>query len=534
MSTDPAGSPGVFGRAAAQAGVTAPPEQSASGTRPNILLIMADQLAAPFLPMYGHPIVKTPALERLAARGAVFESAYTNSPLCAPARFSMMSGQLASQIGAYDNAAEFASTVPTFAHYLRAGGYRTVLAGKMHFVGADQLHGFEERTTTDIYPADFGWTPDWSRPDDRIDWWFHNLESVMTAGVADVTNQLDFDDEVGFTAQRKLRDFARPGDDRPWMLTASFTHPHDPYVTRQRFWDLYDHDSIDMPRVGVPTGDALDPHSARLLAVSNTDAATVTDDQIRNARHAYYGSISYIDWWVGQLLDPLDATGMADNTVVIFTADHGDMLGERGLWYKMSFFENSCRVPMIISAPDRFGNGVSIPDHTSLVDLLPTLTDLAGAPIPEALAEDLSGDSLVPTLEGQRDPNRTIVGEYLAEGALAPIFMIRRGAMKYVWSEPDPPQLYDLQDDPDELTNLADNPNWTHIAKEFRQEITHRWHSAAIHEDIVASQQSRQLVNAAMRSGAPTSWDWQPSVDARETYVRNHHDLTRLDADRRL
>ena len=169
---------------------------------------MADQMAAPFMAPWGGPAI-APAIDRLAADGVVFESTYSNSPLCAPARFAMMAGQQNHKIGAYDNASELSSTVPTFAHYLRSAGYQTSLVGKMHFVGPDQLHGYEERLTTDIYPADFGRTPNWLDPDGRFDWWFHNLDSVTHAGVADATNQLDYDDEVGFRTIRKLRDLAR-------------------------------------------------------------------------------------------------------------------------------------------------------------------------------------------------------------------------------------------------------------------------------------------------------------------------------------
>jgi len=128
--------------------------------KPNIVLIMADQLAPHFTGTYGHPLVKTPNLDALAARGMRFDAAYCNSPLCAPSRASFMTGQLVSRIAAYDNASDFGASVPTFAHYLRRAGYRTCLAGRMHFVGPDQLHGFEERATTDVYPADFAWVPD--------------------------------------------------------------------------------------------------------------------------------------------------------------------------------------------------------------------------------------------------------------------------------------------------------------------------------------------------------------------------------------
>ncbi|HZB43366.1 MAG TPA: choline-sulfatase, partial [Ilumatobacter sp.] len=319
--------------------------------KPNILLLMADQMAATYLPSYGHRVVKAPELQRLADGGVQFTSMYSNSPLCAPARFAMMSGQANTRIGAYDNASEFAASIPTFAHYLRAAGYQTCLAGKMHFVGPDQLHGFEERLTTDIYPADFGWTPNWDDPAGRFDWWFHNMDSVVHAGVAETTNQLDYDDEVGYRTVRKLRDLARSSDDRPWMLTASFTHPHDPYAMRQMYWDRYDHDDIDLPRVGPLPADQLDPHSRRLRNVSAMDRTEITEAHVRNARHAYYAAITYVDDWVGTVIETLTACRMADNTVVIFTADHGDMLGERGLWYKMNFFEGAARIPLIVAGP---------------------------------------------------------------------------------------------------------------------------------------------------------------------------------------
>ena len=196
--------------------------------KPNILVVMYDQIAAGALPCYGNRVAITPHIDRLAAEGVVFDAAYSNSPLCTPARYCLMTGQLPSQTGGFDNAAYLPSTVPTVAHYLRHAGYRTVLSGKMHFVGPDQLHGFEERRTTDIYPADFGWTPDWTKPDERIDWWYHNMGSVTGAGVAEVTNQLLYDDEVGQGAVRALHDAARADDGRPFFMVASFTHPHDP------------------------------------------------------------------------------------------------------------------------------------------------------------------------------------------------------------------------------------------------------------------------------------------------------------------
>ena len=499
---------------------------------PNILVVMADQLAAPFLPIHGHPVVQAPAVERLAGDGVVFTSAYAPSPLCAPARFAMLSGQRNSRIGAYDNASELPAAVPTVAHHLRALGYRTTLCGKMHFVGPDQLHGFERRLTTDIYPSDFGWTPDWEEQDGRFDWWFHNAASVVDAGVAEATNQLDFDDEVGFLAVRELRDAARSPDDRPWFLTVSFTHPHDPYVMRQRYWDRYDHASVDMPRVAAGDVDP-DPHSHRLRHVTALDAVELTDAMVRNARHAYYAAISYIDDWLGLLRATLEATGMADDTVVVFTADHGDQLGERGLWYKMCFFEHAARIPLVVSAPGA-ARGLAVDDHVSLLDVLPTLVDLAGGDATSDLGHVVDGASLVPQLHGDRDADRTVLGEYLGEGAIAPVFMIRRGPWKYVWSAPDGPQLFDLASDPDERRNVAHHPAHASVAAAFRAEVDRRWDHERIHGEVLASQRARRVVDRALRSGRYVAWDHVPVPDSANQYMRNHLDLTALELARRL
>ena len=369
----------------------------------NFLIIMADQLTPFALGCYGHPVVRSPHIDRLAESGALFEAAYCSSPLCTPARYAFMTGRYVSRYGGYDNAAYLPGNLPTFAHYLRAMGYRTALSGKMHFVGADQLHGFEERYTTDIYPADFGWVPDWTRPEERIDLWYHNMSSVKQAGVAEITNQLAYDDEVGAKALRALYDYARSPDERPFCLVASFIHPHDPYATRQEHWDRYEGLEIDLPRVARPDASGNDPHSLRLEKAIALDAVDISEDEIRQARRAYYGNVSYVDDWVGKLMATLEATGLRDNTVVLFVSDHGDNLGERGLWYKMSFREWSVRVPLIISAPHLFG-ARRVPQAVSQADVLPTLTALAAktgaGAVPDPI-DPLDGRSA----DGRADPS---------------------------------------------------------------------------------------------------------------------------------
>ena len=492
--------------------------------QPNILIVMVDQLAPRFLPIHGHPLVKAPNLERLAARGTVFERAYCNSPLCSPSRTAFMTGALPSRTGGYDNAAEFRADIPTFAHYLRRLGYRTVLSGKMHFCGPDQLHGFEERLTTDIYPADYGWTPDWDRPTERPSW-YHNMSSVTEAGLCIRTNQMDFDEEVAFAAERAIYDHVRAKDRRPFLMVASLTHPHDPFAITRPYWNLYRHGDVDLPEIGF--GDVpLDPHTARVRHVCAMDAEPVTDDQVRNARHAYYGAIAFCDAQLGRLLDALDATGL-DDTIVMFLGDHGEMLGERGLWYKMSFFEGASRVPLVVSVPGRFAPGRSRA-AVSLIDVLPTLVELAGGDVAH-LASPVDGRSLVPHLSGQGGHDE-VVGEYLAEGAVAPLVMLRRDRWKFIHSPADPDQLYDLDDDPEELRNRAADPALAGLVAGFRDEVGARWDLPALDRAVRESQRRRRLVDAALMTGTTKPWDFQPFRDATKQYMRNTMDLDDLEA----
>ena len=496
--------------------------------KPNLLILMADQLSALALPAYGNRIARTPHIDALAAHGVVFQSAYCNSPLCAPSRAAFLTARLPSGIGAYDNAAELPASVPTFAHYLRLAGYRTVLSGKMHFCGPDQLHGFEERLTTDIYPADFGWTPDWTRFEERPSW-YHSMESVIQAGPCVRTNQIDFDEEVIYRARRELYDMARGSDRRPFCLVVSLTHPHDPFAIPHEYWNRYRAQDIDMPRVRMAVQD-LDPHSRRLRHVCGQDRQAVSEAQIHAARHAYYAAVSFVDDQVGLMLETLRAARLAEDTVVLLLADHGEMLGERGLWYKMSFFEPACRIPLIVHAPQWFASG-AVQSAVSLVDVLPTLAELAAEGRPADYATPLDGRSLLPHLE-RRGGHDEVLGEYLAEGAIAPIVMIRRGAHKLVHCPADPDQLYDLAADPDELQNLA--PAAPHLLGQLHAEVRARWSLEALHAAVLDSQRRRARVAAALALGRQSPWDHQPAAAASEQYIRNHKPLEELEASARF
>jgi choline-sulfatase len=498
--------------------------------RPNILVLMADQVNGTLFPDGPAGFLHAPNLAALSRRSTRFANAYTASPLCAPARASFMSGQLPSRTRVYDNAAEFASDIPTYAHHLRRAGYHTCLSGKMHFVGPDQLHGYEERLTTDIYPADFGWTPDYTRPGERIDWWYHNLGSVKGAGVAEITNQLEYDDEVAYHATRKLYDLARGHDARPWCLTVSFTHPHDPYVARKAHWDLYaDCPALDPAVAPIPFDDQ-DAHSKRLMLASDHANYAIATEDVRRSRRAYFANVSYIDEKIGEILDVLKRTRQEDDTIVVFLSDHGDMLGERGMWFKMSFFEGSARVPLMIAAPGLKAGRVDVP--VSTLDVVPTLAELAGIDL-GAVLPWTDGESLVKVAAGTRK-RAPVPMEYAAEGSVAPMVALRDGRFKLTLCEADEPMLFDLEADPRELENLAGDSSHADILASMTEAAKSRWDLDRFDADIRASQARRHVVYAALRNGSYYPWDYQPLQRASERYMRNHMDLNVLEEAQRF
>ena len=498
-------------------------------SHPNILIFMVDQLTGTLFPDGPVDWLHVPNLRALAQRSVRFSSCYCPSPLCAPAQASFMTGQLPLKTEVFDNAAEMRADIPTFAHTLRSAGYQTSLVGKMHFVGPDQLHGFEERRTTDIYPADYGWTPDYRKPDERVDWWYHNMSSVTAAGVAEITNQLEYDDEVAHGARARVYDLARGIDPRPWMLTVSFTHPHDPFVARRRFWDLYEECEHLLPEVAPIPWEEQDPHSRRILEGCDWRNYSITDEDIRRARRAYFANISYLDEQIGSILEALRATDprAEENTVILFLSDHGEMLGERGLWFKMSPFESSSRVPLFIAAPGLEPHCVTEP--VSLVDIHPTLAELAGTKAPG----DLDGESLLPIAGGEtrREPVRI---EYAAETSVAPIVTIRRGRWKYTHCAPDPDLLFDLAADPRELSNLAGEASAAAVLKEFGALRDQYWDLDAYDVTVRQSQLRRLTVYGALRKGTYTPWEFVPRRDESNRFMRNHMDLNEVEEKNRF
>ncbi|MEP7207337.1 MAG: choline-sulfatase [Casimicrobiaceae bacterium] len=490
------------------------PARRAGG--PNVVLIQVDQLAPRYLSFYGHPRVKTPNLDRLAARSVVFDQAYCNYPLCSPSRASMLTGCLPFSISQWDNGAEFFAEIPTLAHYLRAAGYSTTLCGKMHFVGPDQHHGYEERLLTDIYPSDFAWTTDWQhvfRPGGGI-----RIRNVVESGVCVRALQIDYDEEVEFHARRKLFDLARDPGDRPFFLTVSFSHPHPPFVITPEYWDFYADADIDMPRLGAIPPEQLDPFNRARWAMMGHQFYDLDDDHVRRARHAYFGMISYVDAKIGAVLDALRDTGLEDDTIVVFTSDHGEMLGERGMWLKDTFFEDAIRVPLLVAGPGVTPRRMS--NCVSLVDLAPTVLDLVGATRPPASPFD--GASFARLLAGEASGWKDeVIADWAGGGHDQASRMLRQGRFKYLWHHGLAPMLFDLVADPDEQHDLAGSPSYAEVEATLRARLAGSWDPAEVSARVRVSQQRRLFLQDVFdRSGKYSNWSAQVALDDAHRFVR--------------
>lgn len=461
---------------------------------PNILLIMADQVAAAALSLYGNGVCKTPNLERLARSGVVFDNAYTPSPLCAPARSSLMTGCLSPSIGCYDNASELTADRPTIPHFLGHLGYHSVLCGKMHFVGPDQVHGFNERITTDIYPANFAWMPNWAKGPSFISSGV-TLSSVVEAGPCVRNMQMDYDDEVEYQGIQKLYDLARRPEQAPFFLTISFTNPHTPFTISGKYWDMYSEEDLDMPSAPEVPFEDLDYHSKGLFFAHGRHLHDVTEQNLKDSRRAYYGMLSYIDDKVGNILDALEETGLAENTVVCFTSDHGEMLGERGMWYKHHFWEWSSHVPMILAFPDGRCEG-RCSKNVSLIDLLPTFVEIASGGAGIEGAPDVDGKSLMSVLEeGSEGWSDTVISDYLAIGPCVPCRMVRKGPYKLMYTHGYPHMLFNVENDPHEQNDLAGLPDYRAVVEDLLSILLTDYDPTALTERISQSQQERIFIS---------------------------------------
>ncbi len=452
-------------------------------SKPNILIIMSDEHAPMFSSVYGHPLVRTPNMQRLAAAGATFDAAYCNSPLCMPSRMSFMTGRFVHRIGAWDNVTPLRSDEVTWAHRLRARGYDVALSGKQHFGGADQLHGFESQLARDLHAERYHPIHAW---DEGITPAEQPWQEAYAAGPG-WTEELEVDELVQERALAYLREPARRS--RPWALNVSFIAPHFPLVAPQRFWELYPPDEMDLPEIPDGHLENLHPMAQRFRTMFGFPR--FPDDVVRRARAGYYALVSYFDEKLGELLDVLHETGQYENTVIIHLSDHGEMNGEHGMWRKSNFYEASARVPLQIVWDGRIAGNRRIGEVASLVDVTATICDIAG----DDCDLPLDGDSLLPMLRGDGAGWKDeAFCEYLAHGTDRPMAMLRRGRYKLNFSWGEPVELYDVVADPGEFRDLAGEAEVADVVAGLKRDLLARWDPAGLDGRVRASQLRQKYI----------------------------------------
>lgn len=415
----------------------------------NLLFILSDEHSRRVLGCYGHGVIQTPNLDRLAASGVRFTDAYTNSPICVPARAALHTGRYVHRIRFWDNGIPYDGSVPSWAHRLKAAGHEVISIGKLHFRSADDDNGFTEEVmplhVVDGIGDPLGWLRD-PLPVRRA-----ALRLANDAGRGDSTYQ-QYDDKITAAAVDwlKARAGSRPG--KPWVLFVSLVCPHFPLIARPEWYDRYPEDKVPLPALYEAAERQPDhPYIAAIRECQVYDRS-FDDVKLRRALAAYFGLVSFVDDNVRKLLGALAASGLADTTRVLYSSDHGDNLGTRRLWGKSTMYEESAGVPMILAGPD-VPHGIVCREPVSLVDAFPTVVAGAGLP-PHPEDRDLPGASLFDVAKGTA-ARRTMLCEYHATGAATGAFMIRKGRFKYVYYAGMPPQLFDLDADPQETRDLA-------------------------------------------------------------------------------
>jgi choline-sulfatase len=431
----------------------------------NLLIIMSDEHNPKVLGCSGHPLVRTPHLDALAARGTLFTDAYTTCPVCVPARAAFAVGKYVHQIGFWDNADAYDGSIPSWHHRLRDRGHRVVSIGKLHFRGhSGDDNGFDE----EIIPmnilegkGDLMGLVRKDLPERGMSW---KIAKLAGPGESPYTH---YDREIATRAQIWLREEAPKYRDKPWVLFVSFVSPHFPLIAPAEFYYQYPLEHMPEPKLYEESLRPEHPY-LRDYASSFVYDRFFTPEKVRKAIAAYYGLCSFVDDNVGKVLRTLDDAGLGASTRVLYTSDHGDNLGARGLWGKSTMYQEVAGVPLIVA-----GAGVPqdrrIATPVSHVDTYPFILECVGESSPE-MYDAHPGVSLTRLADGEV-PDRNVLSEYHGMGSTTGAFMIRHGKYKYVHYVAYAPQLFDLERDPEELTDLAADPAYERVLQECRERL---------------------------------------------------------------
>ena len=418
----------------------------------NMLFIMSDEHNKRVLGAAGHPMIRTPNLDRLAANGVRFSDAYCNSPICVPSRASFHTGRYVHDIRFWDNAIPYDGSVTSWAHRLRDAGHRVDSIGKLHFRSEDDDNGFTQEHIPLHVVGGIGAANGLVRdPPPRRK---AALRLAEQAGQGDSDYQR-YDDNITAAAEQWIAARAAEPDDKPWCLFVSLVCPHFPLISRPEWFGLYPESEVPWPNLYGKNERPNHPFVEALRQSQIYDEGFDSPEKVRRAIAAYFGMVSFVDHNVGRLMKALDTHGLDGETRVVYTSDHGDNLGTRGLWGKSDMYEEAAGIPMIMAGPE-VPRGVVCTQPVSLVDGFPTIVDCVGL-LRDPGDADLPGANLLDVVAGVAPP-RTVFSEYHAAGSITGAFMIWHGSFKYVYYAGMPPQLFDLEADPYETQDLGQDP----------------------------------------------------------------------------
>lgn len=511
------------------------PNASSTRQAPNLLYIHTDQHNPFVTGCYGDPLVRTPNLDRLAAGGAIFDQVYCASPICVPSRMSMLSARHPINNQVWTNNHCLDSSIPTHAHAIGAAGYQPMLIGRMHSVGPDQLHGYAKRLVGDHSPNFVGGQPGVDRGILEGTSGPHRMsliksgpglsgyqvhDEVVTAATVNLLNELGVERRTYGTID-------------PFAITVGFMLPHAPFVARPEQYDYY-RERMTMPVNNEPPDEQAHPYLRAWRSFTDLDEPT-PDEMVLRARSAYWGMVEAFDAMIGQIHDALEANGLLDNTLIIYTSDHGDMVGEHGLWWKHVFYEESVRVPLIMNWPGKIAAGQRCDRPINAVDVTATMLDALDAPaLPNADGQSFLG--LVSELRNTPNWHDTAFSEYCADQytpgspqypeespelpAICFHRMVRQNidgvAWKLIYYHGDDPQLFNLTDDPAEVNDLAQDKAYQTVREQLVSRVLDGWNPDEIDVTMAAKRSDNQILSAWARNTSPAEshrWDLRPEMN---------------------
>lgn len=436
----------------------------------NLLVIMSDEHQSRAMGCAGHPFVQTPNLDALAARGLRFTNAYTPSPICVPARAAFATGRYVHSNRLWDNAMPYTGNIPGWGHALQSANVPVESIGKLHYRDIADPAGFDSEHIPMMVANGVGMV--WAsirKEDERIYGPKRMLGEYIGPGESNYTR---YDASVTQTTMDWFSQRARQQakqQTEPWCLYVGFVAPHFPLVVPEEFYSMYPTDALPPVKLHPDTGYRQHPWIEKQNAFMNSEGKFKDPQERLAAMASYYGLCSWLDHNIGQLFQSLQAHGMLDNTTIVYTSDHGDNVGARGLWGKSNMYEESCAVPMIVAGPDIDHGTCDTP--VSLLDLSVTIADHFGQAIESDQHGGPAGRNLLDIASQPYNDERVVFSEYHAAGAVSGAFMIRKGKWKYIYYTGFKPELFNLKTDPEETRNVAMLAENNAIVTELHREL---------------------------------------------------------------